>query len=125
MDSVRAFDTNTNVYIMDDPRDKDSDRVLVGQVGRLLSEHYPGWGWYVDCPPEQDALIIRNLTCDFRGKYGFMIRKSKINTGSLRHEVLLAAGAFLERYEHIRRHCGRFRPDDITIHDSIFGKPQE
>ena len=124
MDSVLAFDQDTAVYINDDPNDDPKDKLLCGEIGRILTEHYPGWGWYVEIPARQNMVIIRNLTCDPRGTYGLCIHKTKLNMGLLRAEICKAAGAFLERYEAQRRHCGRFRPDDVDSVRAIFVKPE-
>lgn len=124
MDEVLAFDQNTSVYINDSPDDDPKDQLLCGQIGRILTEHYPGWGWYVDIPPRQNMVIIRNLTCNPRGTYGMCIHKNKLNTGKLRAEICKAAGAFLERYEARRGHYGRFTPSDVDPVRAIFQKPQ-
>lgn len=125
MEKVLGFDQNTSVYITDHPDDDPKDQLLCGQIGRILTEHYPGWGWYVEIPPKQNMIIIRNLTCDPRGKMGMSIHKDKLNTGLLRKEICKAAGEFLEHYEYQKNHAGRFRPRDVDPVVAIFAKPQE
>jgi len=114
-----------SVSIEDSPRDRPQDRVLAAKIGRILSEVYEGWSWRVDIPPEQDAVIIRNLTCDPYGKMGFFNRKSEIDGPDLEIQVIRAGGDFLERYEHLKLHSGKFRPDDLENRQMIFEKPEE
>lgn len=115
---------DVTVMVYDHPEDRHQDRLLCAEIGRILVDHYPGWGWYVDIPPKQNVVIIRNLTCDPRGRMGFVKHKDKINMGALRREVCLAAGAFLEHYEYLKGHAGRFRPDDLNGREMLFEKPQ-
>ncbi len=110
------------IEINDDPRDVLSDRLLCGRIGRLLAETYPDWTWGVEIPPEQNAVIIRNLTLDPRGKYGMFTWKSELDP-TLR-AVVTGAGEFLERYEHLKKHPGRFGPEDLSGYIMACEKPE-
>lgn len=109
---------DADVIVHDDARDDPKDRVLAGQIGRLLWEHYPGWAWYVEIPPNQNVVIIRNLDCDPRGRMGMVRYKNGLSASM--HEVVLAAGEFLERY---RMRRGRIDEAELMNRQMLFEKP--
>lgn len=68
-----------------------------------LYKDYPGWDWRVDVPPDQNALIVRNYTCDPTGKYGFFIRKTVLYSDPSMRNIMRAGGEFLEQYRQRAR----------------------
>lgn len=113
--------TDAEVVVYDHPEDKPADRLLCGQVGRILSETYPGWHWYVDIPPNQNILIVRNLTCDPRGTMGMVVHKNKMDA-NVRADTIRAGGEFLERY---RMRRGRIDRDSLAERgEMLFQSPE-
>ena len=100
------------VHVENDPRDKPAHRELCTRAGQLLVADYPYWIWKVEIPPEDSGMIIvRNLTLDPDGKYGYAIRLDRLS--STLNEITYAAGAFLERYEQVKGHSGEFKAEDL------------
>lgn len=115
------------IIVEDDPRDDPADRLLCGCIGAAVCRTFPDWEWRVEIlpAPNNRTIIVRNLTLDFRGKYGFAIDRNKLPAG--RDETAFAvwgARCLLERYEHLKRHAGRLHPDDFTPQESLFLKPE-
>ena len=111
------------VHVENDPRDEPQHRELCTRAGQLLSLNYPNWIWKVEIPPRSGMIIIRNLTLDPDGKYGYAIKFPSLS--ATLNEVTYAAGAFLERYESKRGHAGRFRPDDLNGRIMRLVKPEQ
>lgn len=86
-----------------DPNVTELDRMLGRRVLEVLYEHYPGWSWSADVPSGQNAVIVRNLDCDPRGRYGIFFRKDRLDAGDMSLKVMMAGGEFLERFQMIRR----------------------
>lgn len=99
---------NALVETRHDPEDNALDESLVARVGRKLLEHYPGFRWDVDIPPNQDIVKIRNFTLDPTGQTGMVAYKSTLDPGL--KTVVRAAGELLERY-NVRR--GKHDPADV------------
>ena len=112
------------LMIDDDARDLPGDRLICGFIGHAVAAAYPGWEWRIEiAPPHNNRLIIvRCLTVDFRGKWGFAVHRDKV--ADVKLACVKGAGAFLERYEHQKGHAGRFRPVDVDPVAGIFVKPQ-
>ena len=110
------------VQVENDPRDKPQHRDLCTRAGQLLVLHYPGWIWKVEIPPESGMLIVRNLSVDNDGKWGYAVKLTALSANL--NEVTFAAGAFLERYEYVRGHSGRFTHDDINGRNMRLVKPE-
>lgn len=111
------------VHVENDPRDKPQHRELCTRAGQLLVADYPYWIWKVEIPPESGMLIVRNLTLDPDGKYGYALKLATLS--ATLNEVTYAAGAFLERYESLKGHSGRFTPDDINGKIMRLVKPEQ
>ena len=111
------------VHVVNDPRDKPQHRDLCTRAGQLLCLHYPGWIWKVEIPPESGMLIVRNLQLDPDGKYGYALKLDSLS--STLDEVPFAAGAFLERYEQLRGHSGKLKPEDINGENMRLVKPEQ
>ena len=88
---------NAEVETRWDRDDDPADLVLCAQIGRLLTEHYPGWKWHVDIPPKQNVVYIRNPDLDPAGRHGAEVRHKDRLDRNLR-VCVMAAGALLERY---------------------------
>ncbi len=102
-----------------DPNIAPSDWPLARDVRRVLETHYPGWDWGVEIPRGQNVIIVRNLTCNPNGKYGWLIHRDKL--GAALSEVERGAGAFLERYR--MRRAG-FRPEETEGRIMQLEKPE-
>ena len=101
--------------------DHPMDVRLVGNVNRILHQHYPGWGWYVECPPNQNVVIVRNLDLDLYGKWGFMMLKDRlIGEGDRDKAIMRAGGELLERWKKDRAGVS---PDDINNPIDTIKKP--
>jgi len=87
---------NASVLIYDDPEDSEADKLLCSEVGRTLHENYPGYQWFVDVPPNQGVVIIRNVSLDPRGNMGFNIKRKDIY--DIKMQTVMGGGEFLERY---------------------------
>lgn len=109
-----------NITSMFDHRDHGDDIRLAGEIGLVLSNAYPGWGWYVDIPPNQDIVTVKNLDLDSRGKWGFCFRKSQLAASDFKKKLILGAGEVIERY---RLRVGRLT-DQIDVTKPIFLKPE-
>lgn len=110
-----------------DPEDSDVDKLLCGEIGAILRQHYGGWTWRIEVPPKQDIVIIRNqdlLSASGNKPWCMSIHKSKLTGGNVRISVLRAAGEMLERYESMRGHCGRFRPEDVAERRQLIARPE-
>ena len=99
--------------------DRPEDVTLCGQIGHLLVSHYPDWDWRVEIPPDQNIIIIRNLTCDPYGKMGMVRYKSDLDP-TLKC-VVMAAGELLERY---RMRRGPWTPDQTEGRIMCLAKPE-
>ena len=97
-----------------EPGDRPEDVTLCGQIGHLLVSHYPDWDWRVEIPPDQNIVIIRNLTCDPRGKMGMVIHKDKL--GRTLKSVVMAGGEFLERFRMKRGRWTYERTEGQIMH---------
>lgn len=84
---------------------------LANAVEATLFSHYPGWMWTVEIPSGQDVLIIRNLDLDPRGKWCMMRRVSQLDVGL--HDVVIAAGEFLERAK--KKRGARREDENLTV----------
>jgi hypothetical protein len=114
--------SNEPMMVENDPRDTQADRDMAGRVGSALSFAYPGWCWKVEIPPNQQVIIVRCLTVNLRGNYGYSIHRHKVSDEI--RACLIGAGALLERYEHQKKHPGKFRPDDVSEMAGMLVKPQ-
>jgi hypothetical protein len=102
------------------PDDNPIDDALCAQIGRKLTEHYPGWDWYVEIPPKQNVIFIRNMTCDPAGRCGAYLQyKDRIDVNL--KSCVMAGGEILERY-NMRR--GRFTEDQTEGKIMHLEKPQ-
>ena len=64
-------------------------------VGQVLTKHYPGWKWYVECNRGTGVVVIKNLT--IHGDYGFILHlRALLNDRNLKLPIL-AGGELLER----------------------------
>lgn len=108
------------VTVQDDPRSPEADRRLCSDIGAKLWEKYPGWEWWVDIPPNQGVVVIKNLTINPRGQYGMVIHLTKLS--SRLDDVVRMAGELLERYKKPRR---GFRVGDVDEFQQIFAKPEK
>lgn len=105
------------VDIVPETGDKAEHVVLCSEVGKILAATYGEWTWYVEIPPDQGVLIVRNLDLTQHGTnkpWCMSIPLSKIALATLKVDVVRAAGELLERYERHRGHAGRFRPVDLA-----------
>ena len=111
---------NAEVETRWDPDDHPADRTLCAQIGRILTEHYPGWSWHVDIPPRQNVILIRSIILDPSGQKGCEVRfKNGLDVNL--HVCVMAGGALLERYG-MRR--GPFTEDQIEGKIMQLVKPQ-
>lgn len=108
-----------HVTVLSHPDDSVNDQLLCTRVGQKLWDHYPGWSWHVDIPPNQNVVIVRNLTISHTKPYGFVIYKDRITAGMA--EIVKAGGEFLERW-NIRR--AAMEAARIEGRRFIFEKPQ-
>lgn len=104
----------TTVY---EPGDDPADVTLIGHINQILHNHYPGWDWAVDIPPDQNVVKILNLTLDPRGKVGMINHKNRLDPGL--KTVVRAAGELLERYNMSR---GRHDPADVEGQNMHFAR---
>lgn len=103
-----------------DARDHPADVILCGEVGAKLTQHYPGWAWKIEIPPNNGVVIVRNLDLDAKGKWGFVLPKDKLGPGL--HHIMIAGGELLERWQQRARGTdGSDIPDFI---DALTVKPQ-
>lgn len=86
-----------------------ADLSLAKDIGDKLTRDYPGWLWAVEIPPNQGVVILRNLSCNVDGKFGFVIKRKVIDGDPGLKSVMRAAGEFLERY---RKRRGAWREGD-------------
>ncbi len=93
--------TEDDLLIHEDPDVSPLDMPMLREMIHALTSNYPGWDWVVEAPPRQNVVIIRNLTCDPRGKMGMVIYKSKVARDSGLHATM-AGGELLERYRQRR-----------------------
>ena len=114
-------DLNAEVETRHDPRDHPSDVTLCARIGRVLTEHYPGWQWHVDIPPKQNVVLIRNIDLDPAGRSGCEVRYKDRLDVNLR-VCVMAGGALLERYG-MRR--GAFTEDQIEGKIMELEKPEK
>jgi hypothetical protein len=81
---------------------READQTLARRVMAILHTAYPNYAWRVEVPPRQGMIIIRNLDCDPRGRYGFALKRSRVEGALLEVFVRNAGGEYLERYR-VRR----------------------
>ncbi len=96
------------------------DRELGLKVLNKLHTAYPGWSWIVDVPPGQNVVIVRNATCDPRGRMGFVIYKDRLYGDPQLLKVMRAGGEFLERY---RMRRAAYRPEFVEGRNMHLEKP--
>jgi len=81
--------------------DDGRDDSLIVNVQAALERHYPGWAWYVEAPPSQNVLVIKNFDLGTRGKpWGFVLHKTQIDPAM--ECIMRAGGELLERYRQRR-----------------------
>lgn len=102
-----------------EPGDSSEDQTLCNEIGQLICKHYPEWTWKIEVPPMQGVIIVRNLDCDPRGKWGFVIHRSKLDIG--RKIVVASAGELLERWNMSRT---RSAAEEINGREMLFVKPE-
>ena len=95
------------------------DWSLARDVRYMLETHYPEWAWGVEIPPGQNVVIVRNLDCDPRGKFGFVLHRDKLDP-TLRR-VVMAGGEFLERY---RMRRAAYRPEETEGRLMVTERPE-
>ena len=103
------------------------DKALATDCLAVLMKEYPGWKWTIDIPPSdsqlsQDALIVRNLSVDPEGKYGFLIRKSTMDAAC--DKAKFAGGEFLERFNIRRTSLEAARKLGFDDRTQIFERPE-
>lgn len=116
------------ILVFDDYRkghDDALDHALITEIGQILATNFPAWQWYVEAPPGQNVVIIRNL--DFLAvgtnqPYCMAQHKNALSGGNIRKEIIRAGGEMIERYQRHRRHFGRFGPEDLA--GQILIKPE-
>ena len=100
--------------------DDGRDDALVARILGKLWQHYPGWAWYVEIPPNQNIIVIKNFDLGARGKpWGFVIHKDSIDP-SLKI-VMRGGGEILERW---RRRRGRVAVADLMNPGTPFERPE-
>ncbi len=102
-----------------DPRIARRDWPLARAVRHVLESHYPEWAWGVEIPQGQNVVIVRNLDCDPKGKYGMVLHRDKLDP-ALR-QVVLAGGEFLERFR--MRRAG-YRPEETNGRVLVLERPE-
>jgi len=82
----------------DDPNSGSaSERMIAQHSVEALSQHYPGYSWFVEV--RGGLLMIRNADIDYRGRYCMVRKLAQVqhDYGRLVREVVHAAGEYLER----------------------------
>ena len=113
------FDDEIVSNFLPDIRSSGLEENLCQQVMTKLWQTYPGWTWWVDVPPGQGVVVIKNLTINPKGKYGMCLRIRDIETKM--HIVMRLAGELLERF-HKQRGAKQDK-DDTTI-EQHFAVPE-
>lgn len=94
--------TQDNLVVIQniDIRDVMDDVKLAAEIGKYLVEQFPFWTWYVDIPPNQNWVTIKNLSVDGKCKWGWGITKTEFygSPDVWKKKILLAAGEVLERF---------------------------
>lgn len=96
------------------------DEDLAQSIRRKLYEHYPGWAWTVEIPPNQGVVIIRNLDADPRGRYGYLVKLARVYCDPDLKSVMRAGGEFLERYR-LRR--AAYKPELVEGRKMFVARP--
>lgn len=101
------------------PESSRGDLDLSTVILAKLWKHYPGWAWWVDIPPNQGVVVIKNLTINPQGKYGMCLHLKDIETRM--NDVVRLAGELLERY---RKRRGAMKDEDVPGIEQHFAKPE-
>ena len=101
--------------------DDGRDDALLWRVQAKLWRHYPGWAWYVEIPPAQNIIVIKNfdLGGNLNKPWGFVIHKNTL--GSDMKMVVRGGGELLERYNRRR---GRVTAADLNDPKLPWQKPE-
>lgn len=87
-----------------------NDLLMSKTIAEALHEAYPGQRWAITCDSETGIITIRNLWLS--GTWGYLMKIKEIYSASqLRHDVLVAGGEVMERFNMMR---GRF--DESRYH---------
>lgn len=115
---------NDEIVTASDGRAMETERRAANEALRILTREYPGYLWavyIVDPMFRQDVLVIRNLTCDPRGKWGIVMRVTAMSAPDAEMKVKMAGGEFLERYNAYR---GRIRAEEFANRIMHFARPE-
>ena len=113
-------DTSDHVEATTAPDIAANDLSLAARTKAVLQRHYPGWAWRVQIPIGQGVIIVRNLDCDWKGKFGFVLHKDKVSR-DLELKVMRAGGELLERYKMIR---AAYDPRNLEGRKMVFEKAE-
>lgn len=96
-----------------DPRQTAYEQQMEHEAGAALSRHFPKWAWYVEVPPGQGVLVIKNLDLNPKMSWGVVRHTRNLDMATMEREMCKGARQYLERYESMRGHCGEFTPADV------------